>query len=82
MIIVVAVPVSRGTMKKYQTRHIRQVEHAIEQHEVWANKVANKSDRRKWLERQNSTNYRNDYDRVRGEFSHYKTPCGSPARLK
>ena len=82
MVNLVAMPVSRGTMEKYQNRHIRQVEHATKQWEARAHKVANNNNRRKWLERQNNTNYRNEYDRIRGELSHYKIPYGSTMRLK
>ena len=82
MVNLVAMPVSRGTMEKYQNRHIRQVEHATKQWDARANKVANNNNRRKWLERQNNTNYRNEYDRIRGELSHYKIPYGSAIRLK
>ena len=82
MVNLVAMPVSRGTMEKYQNRHIRQVEHATKQWEARARKVANNNDRRKWLERQNNTNYRNEYDRIRGELSHHKIPYGSLVRLK
>ena len=82
MVNLVAMPVSRGTMEKYQNRHIRQVEHATKQWEARANKVANNNNRRKWLERQNNTNYRNEYDRIRGELSHYKIPFLTPVRLQ
>ncbi len=43
-------PVSRGTMEKYQNRHIRQVEHAAKQWEARANKIAKSNYRRKLLE--------------------------------
>ena len=69
-------------MEKCQNRHIRQVEHATKQWEARAHKAANNNNRRKWLERQNKANYRNEYDRIRGELSHYKIPYGDPNRLK
>ena len=72
MVNLVAMPVSRGTMKKYEDRHVRQIEHAAKQWEAEANKVSNANNRRKWLERQDTANYRNEYDRVRGELSRYK----------
>ena len=46
MVNLVAMPVSRGTMEKYQNRHIRQVEHATKQWDARANKVANNNIRR------------------------------------
>ena len=81
MVNLVAMPVSREKMEKYQNRHIRQVEHAAKQWEARTNKVANDNNRRKWLERQNNTNYRNEYDRIRGELSHNKIPYKSLMQL-
>ena len=81
MVNLVAMPVSREKMEKYQNRHIRQVEHATKQWEARANKDANNNNRRKWLERQNNTNYRNEYDRISGELAHFKIPFGSPHKL-
>ena len=70
MVNLVNMPVSRETMEKYQNRHTRQMEHATKQWEARANKVANSANRRQWIERQNNANYRNEYDRIRGELSH------------
>ena len=81
MVNLVAMPVSRGTMEKYQDRHVRQIEHAAKQWEAKANKVSNANNRRKWLERQDNANYRNEYDRVRGELWRYKIPYQTPNRL-
>ena len=81
MVNLVAMPVSRRTMEKYQDRHVRQIEHAAKQWEAKANKVSNANNRRKWLERQDNANYRNEYDRVRGELSRYKIPFQTPHRL-
>ena len=82
MVNLVAMPVSRGTMEKYQNRHIRQVEHATKQWEARANKVANNNHRKQWLQRQNNASYRNEYDRLNGELSHYRIPYGSVQKLK
>ena len=82
MVNLVAMPVSRGTMEKYQGRHVRQIEHAAKQWEAKANKVSNATNRRKWLERQDNANYRNECDRVRGELSRYRIPFGSKPRLE
>ncbi len=82
MVNLVATPVSRETMEKYQNRHIRQVEHAAKQWEVRAPKVKNNNERRRWIERQNNANYRNEYDRVRGELSRYRIPFGSKPKLE
>jgi hypothetical protein len=82
MVNLVAMPVSRGTMEKYQNRHVRQVEHAAKQWDARASKVANNTNRRQWLERQNNASYRNEYDRLSGELSHYKIPYGSVPKLE
>ena len=89
MVNSVAMSVSRKIMEKHQNRHIRQVEHATKQWEARANKVANNNNnnnnnnnRRQWLERQNNASYRNEYDRLRGELSHYRIPYGSVHRMR
>ena len=82
MVNLVAMPVSRGTMDKYQNMQIRQVEHATKQWEARANKVANNNNRRQWIERQNNVNYRNEYDRLRGELAHARIRFGSIQRLR
>ncbi len=82
MVNLVAMPVSRGTMEKYQNRHVRQEEHVAKQWEAGASKVANNTKRRQWLERQNNDKYRNEYDRLRGELSHYRIPHGSIPKVK
>ena len=82
MVNLVAMPVSRGSMEKYQNRHIRQVEHATKQWKARANKIANNNNRRQWLQRQNNASYRNEYDRLSGELSHYKIPYGSVPKLE
>ena len=82
MVNLVNMPVSRETMEKYQNRHTRQVEHATKQWEARANKVANNVNRRQWIERQNNANYRNEYDRLRGELSHARLPFESMQRLR
>ena len=82
MVNLVAMPVSRGTMEKHQNRHIRQVEHAAKQWDRRASNVANSDNRSMWLERQNNANYRNEYDRIRGELSHNKIPYANRGQLQ
>ncbi len=82
MVNLVAMPVSKGTMEKYQNRHIRQVEHATKQWEARASKVANNNNRKQLLQRQNNASYRNEYDRLNGELSRYRIPYGSVQKLK
>ena len=82
MVDLVNTPVSREIMEKYQNRHTRQVDHATKQWEARANKVANNVNRRQWIERQNNANYRNEYDRLRGQLSHARLPFESIQRLR
>ena len=72
MVNLVNMPVSRERMEKYQNRHLRQVEHAAKQHEGREMKVKNNNLRKEWLERQTNLNYRNEYDRLRGDLSNGK----------
>ena len=72
MVNLVNNPVSRERMEQYQNRHLRQIEHAAKQWEAKESKVKNNHLRRKWLERQNNANYRNELDRIRGEVQHRK----------
>ncbi len=81
MVNLVNMPVSRERMEQYQSRHIRQIDHAAKQWEARANKVSNNTNRRKWVDRQNNANYRNEYDRVQCELSRYRIPFGSKRRL-
>ncbi len=86
MVNLVTMPVSRGAMENYQNKHVRQVEHTAKQWEARAHKVANDNNQRKWLERQNNANYRNECDRIRQDLSPYKilflTPRQTPEEKK
>ena len=82
MVNLVNMPVSRERMEKFQNRHMRQIEHASKQWEARDMKTKNNTMRRKWLERQSNTNYRNEYDRIRGELSHRKLPFETRAKLE
>ena len=72
MVNLVNMPVSRERMEQYQNRHLRQVEHASKQAEARDAKGKNNMMRKQWLERQTNANYRNEYDRIRGDLSHPK----------
>ena len=82
MVNSVHMPVSRELMQESQNKHVRQVEHAAKQWEARASKVKNNYERKRWLERQTNANYRNEYDRIRGDLSRYKIPFLTPARLQ
>ena len=72
MVNLVNMPVSRERMEQYQNRHLRQIEHASKQSEARDAKGKNNTMRLQWLERQTNANYRNEYDRIRGDLSHPK----------
>ena len=74
-------PVSRERMEHFQNRHLRQIEHASKQWEARESKSKNNTMRRQWLERQTNANYRNEYDRIRGELSRNKIPYVSMIQL-
>ena len=82
MVNLVAMPLSRKEKEKYQNMQTRQVEHAAKQWEARENKVANNAKRRQWIERQNNVNYRNEYDRIRGELERGRIPFGSVMQLR
>ena len=75
-------PVSRERMEQYQNRHYRQIEHAAKQSEARESKVKNNNVRREWMQRQTNANYRNEYDRIRGELSHNKIPYVTRKQLQ
>ena len=72
MVNLVNMPVSRERMEQYQNRHLRQIEHASKQSEARDAKGKNNMMRKQWLERQTNANYRNEYDRIRGDLSRNK----------
>ena len=77
MFNLVNMPVSRERMEQYQNRHLRQVEHSAKQAEARDTKSKNNTMRKQWLERQTNANYRNEYDRIRGDLSRNKIPYRS-----
>jgi hypothetical protein len=65
-----------------EAMHLRQLEHVGKIMEARENKTKNLMLRRKWMERQTNENYRNEYDRIRGEMSHNKLGSVDMQRLK
>ena len=63
-----------------EAMHLRQLDHVGRVLEARENKTKSLVLRRKWMERQANANYRNEYDRIRGELSHNK--LGSVDRQK
>jgi hypothetical protein len=75
-------PVSRERMEKYQNRYLNQLAHAAKQWEARENKVKNNSERRRWMQRQDNANYRNEYDRIQGDLARTRIPYGDVRKLK
>ena len=82
MVNSINMPVSRERMENYQNKHMRQIEHAAKQIEGRESKTKNNNMRRVWLQRQNNANYRNEYDRMSHELSHYKIPYKTMSQLE
>lgn len=61
--------ISRSAIEKL---HLNQLEHLARIIEARDSKSKHIATRRKWLERQDNANYRNEYDRIRGDLAHYK----------
>lgn len=62
--------------------HLRQLEHLQRQLDARDTKTKSIMTRKNWLERQNNANYRNEYDRLRGELSHFRGPTTDKKKLQ
>ena len=82
MVNAVHMPVSRERMEQYQNKHMKQIEHAARQWDARESKIKNNNLRRDWMERQTNANYRNEYDRIRGQMSLGKIPHQTRGTLK
>ena len=82
MVNAVHMPVSRERMEQYQNRHMKQIEHAARQWDARESKVKNNNLRRQWMERQTNANYRNEYDRIRGDMSWGRIPSQTLSSLR
>ncbi len=82
MVNSINMPVSRERMEKYQNKHMRQIEHAAKQVEARESKTKNNNMRRVWMQRQNNSNCRSEYERVFGELGHYKIPFKTMSQLE
>ena len=65
-----------------EAMHLRQLEHLGKIMEARENKTKSLVLRRKWMERQANANYRNEFDRIRGELSHNKIQGVNRDKLK
>ena len=82
MVNSINMPVSRERMEKYQNKHMRQIEHAAKQVEARESKTKNNNMRRVWLQRQNNSNYRNEYDRMFHQLEGKKVPFQTMSQLE
>jgi hypothetical protein len=64
------------------TMHASQLDHVDRMLQARENKTKSLVVRRKWMERQANANYRNEYDRIRGELSHNKLGSVDRQKLK
>lgn len=65
-----------------ESMHPRQLEHVNRTIDARETKTKSLVLRRKWMERQANANYRNEYDRIRGELSHNKLGSVDRQKLK
>ncbi len=66
----------------FESMHPRQLEHMNRMLDARETKTKSLVTRRKWMERQTNANYRNEYDRIRGELSHNKLGSVDKDKLK
>lgn len=62
----------RLSRKAIENMHLRQLEHVQRQLDARDTKTKSIMTRKNWLERQNNASYRNEYDRIQGELSHFR----------
>ena len=72
----------RFTREGIEKMHLRQLEHVQRQIDARETKVKHNATRKQWMERQNNANYRNEYDRIMGELSHWRGSSTDKQKLK
>ena len=72
----------RFSRKQIENMHLRQLEHVQRQLDARDTKTKSIMTRKNWLERQTNANYRNEYDRLRGEMGSSRIPFGDKEKLK
>jgi hypothetical protein len=72
----------RFTRKGIENMHLRQLEHAQRQIDARETKVKHSMTRKHWMERQANANYRNEYDRIQGELSHWRGSGTDKEKMK
>ena len=71
----------RFSRKQIENMHLRQLEHVQRQLDARDTKTKSIMTRKNWLERQTNANYRNEYDRLRGEMEHNRLPFKDKNKL-
>jgi hypothetical protein len=72
----------RFTRKGIEAMHLQQLEHAQKQLDARETKVKHNMTRKNWMERQTNANYRNEYNRIQGELSHWRGSSTNKEKLK
>jgi hypothetical protein len=72
----------RFTREGIEAMHLRQLEHAQRQIDARETKSKHIMTRKNWMERQANANYRNEYDRIQGELSHWRGSTTDKQKLK
>ena len=72
----------RFSRKQIENMHLRQLEHVQRQLDARDTKTKSIMTRKNWLERQTNANYRNEYDRLRGEMEHNRLPFKDKYKLQ
>ena len=62
--------------------HLKQLEHAQRQIDARETKVKHNATRKQCMERQANANYRNEYDRIQGEVSHWRGSSTDKQKLQ
>ena len=72
----------RFASENIEKMHLKQLEHAQRQIDARETKVKHNATRKQWMERQANANYRNEYERVQGELSHWRGSTTDKEKLK
>lgn len=72
----------RFSRKQIENMHLRQLDHVQKQLDARDTKTKSIMTRKNWLERQTNANYRNEYDRLRGEMEHNRLPFKDKYKLQ
>jgi hypothetical protein len=62
--------------------HLKQLEHAQREIDARETKTKHIMPCKNWMERQTNAKYRNEYDRIQGELSHWRGSGADKEKLK